>query len=397
MNHLYLLKTLLIGGGCMLVAQFLQAQDPIFSQYFAQKMYLNPAYTGYDYGIAVNTALRTQMLTLAEDRIAEFTTSNLEMGAEVSHGRTGSGFGGQYTQSTQGEGPYQFNRAGVSYAFHSWPCAGDYRKRHNVDFALGLQLAYNWTSLNGQDLVFRTSLNPVYGQVGPSGLSGIDPNYANFVNDQYFDLAAGGLLRFYPRATNQARQDMLVIGAAFHHVPPNRAGNFPFFPNPDSVTNSRGQSPTRYTFHGSYRIGNADGPQVIPMVKIEFRKASPQSWDYVYWSNQIGVLYQSGRVSDGIRAAWFGGWLHGRYWGSNPPTGSSGFTVDQSIYSLILAGGLNMQYDRYNLGRFGISYDFNVFSGFNDFGGTVELFLSFNIGQLGFYRNSCDPRCSTNQ
>lgn len=391
-----------IGFGLCVMLMFgtnLHGQDPIFSQYFTQKMYLNPAYTGADYGISMNLANRQQMLTSPSLPWSQFATTNLEVAIELPNNTNGSGIGAQFTNSVQGGGPIRYNRIGLSYAFHSWDCAASLSKLFGDGvFATGLQVSWNWASLTDDGLIFRSDLDPILGLNGstPGGLGAIDPDYLNFTQDGYVDVAGGALFYWNPYPKNARRKQWIEIGGAFHHIP-SRRGFFTFFPGPDSSQSRVGQNPTRLTLHATYHFGDPRGQHLSPMYRVMFRNASPQSpfslpgqWDYGYWSHQIGVLGQTGSISEFVQSAYGGAWIAGRFLGfrangSNDPT----FRLRQSIYTMTLGGGFNLKFKKDNYGRLGLAYDFNIANSFNDLGGTIEAILTLNFGDIKGYKNNC--------
>ena len=58
-------KSLLsLGILCAIGLTLLQAQDPSFSQFYANRIYLNPAFTGLESGLTVGAVSRMQWLTV---------------------------------------------------------------------------------------------------------------------------------------------------------------------------------------------------------------------------------------------------------------------------------------------------------------------------------------------
>ncbi|MEM6965042.1 MAG: PorP/SprF family type IX secretion system membrane protein, partial [Bacteroidota bacterium] len=134
---------------CCFVLTMTQAQDPSFSQFYANRIYLNPAFTGLDNGIGVSAVSRLQWI--AADR--GFRTYSLS--AEVKRPFIKSGFGIQLLQDEQGIGDLTNTSVGLSYSY-TIPL----RRFNEIKF--GLQGRVSQKSVNWSQLVFSDQLDPVH-------------------------------------------------------------------------------------------------------------------------------------------------------------------------------------------------------------------------------------------
>lgn len=272
---------------CLIIAAFgtLRAQDPIFTQYTAYKLYLNPAFTGYEPGLNIDSGFRTQWHKVAESN-GEFLSNYFGMSIELPELRSGLGF--SYMDNVEGEGDFplfnrnqrtgglRYQRVALSYAWRSWLCEAV----SNWDFSLGFSGAVNYYSQDWSTFVFSDQLDPIRGNVRPTQLSYPTGNQQN---SYFYDFSAGGLIHW------RTKYRMLRMGAAFHHIAPQDV-------NPSGWDSSL---PMRYTFHvtgffedifGSTRRGDL---QLIPVFKIDLQRSAREPKAFTHSSLQTGAAIKN--------------------------------------------------------------------------------------------------------
>lgn len=138
----------------------LQAQDPVFSQFFASPVFLNPAFTGVSVTPKVSMIYRNQWHGL-NDAYQTFGTS-----FDRSLEEYNSGFGFIAMMDREGEGIYQTARFSALYGY-KLTFANDW----NIKF--GVEAGFFQKSIDWDRLVFTDQLNPVGGLIDPSGNPGL--------------------------------------------------------------------------------------------------------------------------------------------------------------------------------------------------------------------------------
>ena len=383
---LVILFCLLIGLSPTADWQGLVAQDPFLTQYFSNKLYLNPAYAGYESGLVVNSSLRQQW-NRVDGQGSGYRTQII--GSSLSVPGLMSGFGLQYVHHVEGPGSLAWHRAGLAYAFRTRNCNS---RLAQPELNLGFRMSMNWTGLNNSDaFLYGDQFDPVQGVVRESGA----PNdLETFPGDPFMDLDVG-LVYLHPLKRLPAdRADYIRIGLVANHLPGRAIGNVGFV---DIM-------PMRYTLHHEwiFRQGNN---QFVPMMKVEAQSATssflPGVTDrYWFWHQQIGfvsTVYSS--IDKGI---WFGAWYHGRFLPKNDPQPDQGgidYTFNRNVHSVALAvGGELPLHDTntkqaYQKIRFGISYDYSFVGLTNDGTGTLEISLSLNLDNGINGISSCPSVC----
>lgn len=344
----------------------LQAQDPILSQYYANKMYLNPALTGFEGGITVNTNYRNQWFRV-DGADAEFTTK--AVGIDFEAPCLQSSFGINYIDNLEGAGDLRRQSAGISYAWRSRPEQGVFQDKFELSF--GMRGVYSWQSLNWDRLVFSDQLTP-FGPTG--GASGLDR--PDNLGGGYFDFGAGTYAMWTTDNDHRIR-----LGASFQHI----------VRIDPSLVLIEDTLPIRTTIHGSYVLpvmyGSNRKYELIPMFKLDMQRSAVASITQAFWytSIQYGVAFNF-LQKPGL---WGGAWL-------NSHTGKNqAFPDGNNINSLIVALGVEFgegvdlsKSD--NSYRFGVSYDYNMSGIRSDGGGTFELSFTANFGKAKIIK--CDKR-----
>ncbi len=230
-------------------------QDPSFSQFYANRIYLNPAFTGIEPGVAVTGVTRMQWLRVDKG----FQTYGLTAEMQLPVARVGLGL--HLLRNTEGLGNLTTHRAGVTFAYTI--------PGRNNNFHFGLEGRMVQKNLDWEELVFSDQLDPVYGDIYPSAITP--------VLDQVFfgDLDFGVVwrnqsdLRIGGRNFRDVRSH---FGVSVHHLPyifsRSAQGN-------DSFLSLDGRVAPRTTFHGGMiiPIRQQGGSEVAlsPNIKLDMQ------------------------------------------------------------------------------------------------------------------------------
>ena len=382
----------------------LSAQDPVFSQFFSQKLYLNPAYSGYEPGTTISSLNRRQWQNLASNPLTPYSATFITNHLEISQDLPGfhSGFGIALTDNAEGEGQYaltrpsegllRWQRATFSYAFHSWDC--DFYENADDEiwgFAIGGYASFNRFALDWQNLVFGDQLDPIYGVVRNSAIT---PPVSGMSDIEDWDFGLGTIFHF-----NISDYQLLTIGAAIHHLD---------LPN-NSVAGNEERLPMRLSFHASeiLEIGRSGSKrsdsrwQVIPNLRFELQRSSA-AWGRGLTRAEKGIFHQdmmagvmaktpaagSARISTGL---WYNGNLR--------PTGVNGARFRAPEHSLVAYLGLDVATESRgnttSIWEVGFSWDRNL-GGIQSVGDVFELSISMGFPTLTLPGAGCSS-CRKNQ
>ena len=177
---------------CVVVfAALAHSQDVSFSQFYANPMYLNPAFAGSAGIPRVGLQYRNQWSGFDN----AFTTYSASFDIPVE--KLQGGLGGYLINDAQADGILKTLQLNLSYAVFL-------QVSENYHLNAAIQAGYFQNSLNTSRLIFADNLDPYTGSSGESGelATLTDPNY------QFFDVSAG-LLMYSER---------LFFGLAAHHL-----------------------------------------------------------------------------------------------------------------------------------------------------------------------------------
>ena len=157
-------------------------QDPLFSQFYANPLYLNPALTGAERCTRLVMNYRNQPFP------AFGTFSSYSFSADTYSERLSGGIGLQFLHDSQG-GLLDYTQAGLFYAYH-----GRLTREWFVNF--GIQTTYISHRLNWNDLVFPDQFNPGSGssisttnEIAPENLNSHNIDFSSgilFFNDNFY-------------------------------------------------------------------------------------------------------------------------------------------------------------------------------------------------------------------
>ncbi len=194
----------------------LYGQDVEFSQYYANPLYLNPAFTG----IEEYTRISLNYRTLLPTSFGDYNTYSASIDKYYDGLNGGVGF--QIMNDRQAQGAVNDLGFNLLYSYH-----GNIRKRWSI--ATGFRIGYNIKSINGSDLVYPDMIDPV-GGVSPTGIeSGLSQK------SMYFDFSFG-MVTWY---------DNYYIGLAIDHLTK---------PKISLGSDDPGPIGRKYTLHGGMEI-----------------------------------------------------------------------------------------------------------------------------------------------
>ncbi len=171
------------------------AQDPTFSQFDANQLYYNPAYTGYKKEARVGVTYRNLWPNVPGKAFPGPLSTYTATGDAYFnvHDKFIAGAGAFVGQDVEGQGYLATTSAGIMYAQHLPPIRAlhdDKRLPARFDIYAGFKVYYNHIHVDWSRFVFSDQLSPNYGVTGPSSFS----QYAISQRD-YFDFDFGVLVR----------------------------------------------------------------------------------------------------------------------------------------------------------------------------------------------------------
>ncbi len=164
----------------------LEAQDPIFSHYYGNPLYLNPALTGYEAGTSIYGIAKNQWRGIG-GYDAAFNTQSVAIASEIADLK--SGLGVIMTQNTEGSSQLKWKSIGLSYSFHALRNCNS-RFRDGSELSFGFRATYNRMDFDFSRLVFSDQLDPINGIIGPSMVSNA---FASELLGEYYDLDVGAI------------------------------------------------------------------------------------------------------------------------------------------------------------------------------------------------------------
>ena len=234
------------------------AQDPSFSQFYANPLYLNPAFAGSNECPRANLNYRDQWPGI--DRTYVTTSASWDMHINA----IGGGIGVLVAQDKAGDGNLNTTHASLQYS---------YRLKVSNEFAVkaGFEASYRMIDLNWNGMTFGDMIHPQYGFIYDTQEDlGNNPENKGFV-----DFAAGIL----------GYSENLFFGVAMHHLT---------MPNQGLISESK--LPSRLTTHagGNIVINKfSNSPLTISPNFLYQKQAQFQQFNY-------GIYVKKGPVVGGV-------------------------------------------------------------------------------------------------
>lgn len=268
------------------------AQDPSFSQFYANRIYLNPAFTGLERGVSVAGVSRLQWVNVDHG----FRTYGVTV--EIQEPYIRSGIGLSLFHDTQGLAQLNSTNIGLSY---SYLIPFD---RHNIH--IGMEMQWNQKTIDWDQLIFSDELDEVNGAVYNSSFVPL------MEKTTYTDFNVGVLWRFNADMKIGRRKYRDVrhsIGISMHHLPALFGTNI----GGESLQNLETTVIPRLTFHAGSLIPltffNTTKKEMMisPNLKIDVQgtgimkfKENLQVFTYgayfLYEGFYVGAMYQNKNV-----------------------------------------------------------------------------------------------------
>ena len=285
-------KGITLLGVLLLVSLIGNAQDPSFSQFYANRIYLNPAFTGIEPGISLAGVSRMQWLNV------DYGFRTYGVSVELQEPFIKSGFGLNLLSDTEGLAQLKTTSVGLSYAY-TIPM-----ESHNIHF--GFEVDWIQKSVDWSKIIFSDQLDPVYGAIYQTSAVPV----LDRVN--YTDFQAGVIWRFNSNlkvGKRKYRDVLSSIGLSVHHLP----SLFSSTGGGESFQNLETQSAPRLTFHAGTVIpmvvfgGTKKEIAISPNIKVDLQgdhlfqfSNNLQVYTYglyvVYDAFYVGALYQNKNI-----------------------------------------------------------------------------------------------------
>ncbi|MEE2700109.1 MAG: PorP/SprF family type IX secretion system membrane protein [Bacteroidota bacterium] len=198
---------------CLLFADSAKAQDPAFSQFYANPLYLNPAFAGASFGGCPRTTLnyRDQWPGIGRTYVTFSASYDQHVNA------LGGGLGIIVAKDRSGAGNLNTTHASLLYSYHL-----EVSRKFSVK--AGFEASYRMINLDWEGLTFGDMIDPKYGFIYPTSEDIVNnPTAVNFP-----DFSAGFI----------GYSENLFFGFAAHHLTQ---------PNQGFISES--QLPTKLTAH----------------------------------------------------------------------------------------------------------------------------------------------------
>ncbi|MBT3207068.1 MAG: PorP/SprF family type IX secretion system membrane protein [Bacteroidetes bacterium] len=205
---------IIIGG-----TEFANAQDPEYSQFYANSLYLNPAFAGSVVCPRISLNYRNQWPALG----STFVNYNIAADGHVDFLQGGVGL--NLLKDVQGEGAIETTNIDLMYSYTS-------RVHRNFAIKVGFQVSYIQRVLNWSDLVFPDMIDRLYGII----YNTLETKPTN-LSEGYFDFSTGFL--------GYNTQKKYYFGFAVHHLSQ---------PEESFMGNSSAVLPRKYTAHFGIEI-----------------------------------------------------------------------------------------------------------------------------------------------
>ena len=214
--------------------EFIEAQDPVFSQFYANRSYLNPAFIGMNNGITATFSQREQWVKVPK----RYTTSSATVEFKPCYWPMALGF--SLYRDSEGEG-YYLNQ-GVSLNYSHVVVLGK-----NANLHVGGRAGFSNKSIRWFNLHFSDEIDPVYGFVNSTQAQ----LTSNRVSD--LDIDVGGLIRFnIPTEMYRKTPIKNAFGISYSHM---------IMPEQSLYEGRDHRLPRRITVHGASQIAFASAPR----------------------------------------------------------------------------------------------------------------------------------------
>jgi type IX secretion system PorP/SprF family membrane protein len=298
------------------LSQTVQAQDPAFTQFYGNPLYLNPAMAGSANCPRISMNHRNQWPNLKGSFITN--SISIDKNVEVLHG----GVGLQILNDREGEGALSNTQVSVMYAYQL-------QVSRKLTVLTGIQASYQQRALDKTKLFFGDQIDPNYGFVLPT-----QENVDQFADNVSYGDVSIGVMGFTKK---------YFAGIAIHHIT-----------QPDDAFIATSNLPRRFTLHAgtNFAVGRArnlgltiDGPFVTPNILYMSQNGARQL--------NVGMSLTNQSLSGGL------------YFRNN-------FSNPDAVLIVLgyTANGI----------RLGYSYDYTISELMGSSGGAHEVSLTLQLG-----------------
>ena len=259
-------KIIIAVSACLFITNSAYAQDPSFSQFYANPLYLNPAFAGTNECPRVNLNYRDQWPGIGRTYITTSVSYDKHISA------IGGGLGIMVAQDRAGAGNLNTTHLALQYS---------YRLKVNNQFAVkaGFEASYRMIQLDWTDLTFGDQIHPQDGFVYQT-----QEDLVNNPTSRNFPDFSAGLLGY---AKN------LFFGVAVHHLTQ---------PNQGFISES--QLPSKITAHagGNLVINKFSNDAITISPNFLYQRQSEfQQFNYGIYVNKgpiVGGLWARNSVKN---------------------------------------------------------------------------------------------------
>lgn len=323
----------------------ISAQDPYFSQFYANRVYLNPAYTGFDPGTTITLNYRNQWFGVPDGDIRSFNDSYVTFNATAEHQlpcflntpNSDVGVALSFFDDNAGTAPLKTTGGGLAFSY-SQKLGKRYSSRERSNLRFGIQTSFMQRSLNWGQFIYSDQLDPVTGLIGNLETLNLNSGF-------YPSLNAGLIYKHYSysRKKNQIQIPSFTLGFSLSNV------NKPNIALRDAA--SEALLPRRTTFHfgcqvkSSKRRPRSNPVFMSPQIRID------NQLDF-----KLNTIVVGGYISSEI---FYTGLFYQDNFGSNIPRSgmSAAGTLSRNTNAMILACGLEIPNTNIMLG---LTYDVNL-------------------------------------
>lgn len=346
----------------------INAQDPIYSQFYANKIYLNPAFAGANDGLSFNLHYRNQWRSIPRP----FNTKSASV--ELQEPCMGTGFALTVFNDEEGEGALETTGGSLIYAYILR--LNDLRLRlgnrgslinadveTNIHF--GIEAGFLQKSIYWQKLHFSDEIDPIYGFTQASAVQ----NLPTADRLQFGDLGAGIILRqnYYTQDDRFKKTPIrFAAGYSMKHI----------LEPAESLYRIYTVLPRRQTIHFGLQIPFTAGRRnlrekftLLPHFKYEWQGKDSIGMNRL-WAYGMYVLTP--------RSIYFGVFRQHNSWAATP----------DDTKSIVVTMGTTIERELLNT-TIGLSYDFNYAGLGSSTRGVWEVSLRF---QMPYTKGLCGVR-----
>lgn len=203
-KKLLLMKRILFASCAVLLLGSFEgfAQDPTFSQFYANKIYINPAFAGAEQGLRLHFNYRNLWTSVPSD------FSTFSAGVDVADHNISGGLGFIAINSKEGEGQLRTQQYGLMYSYRLIVLP------RMFDIHMGIGAHYIRKDIEDwESFIFSDQINAYNNDIGVSAVTPPDRMYVEMP-----DFNAGALARFNIKLSGGRPPISNTIGFAAHHV-----------------------------------------------------------------------------------------------------------------------------------------------------------------------------------